>query len=178
MLCVGCSILSFSNCCCLFCASFRYLVGAGVGNKLLNLKQWFSTFSPGIPAPECFGKRSYRKAMCEHVSTQSVQEQFLKGPAPLLVACRPFDKVGNLMLGKKDSSKSSPHWRIAVQVFIAVRGVSAVDMDVPFWVNNLTRAQIMKAPKPLHSPQGTQLPSCDCKGSIFSFVLSLTSNSR
>lgn len=121
MLCVGCSILSFSNCCCLFCASFRYLVGAGVGNKLLNLKQWFSTFSPGIPALECFGKSSYRKAMCEHVSTQSVREQFLKGPTPPLVACRPFDKVGNLMLGKKDSSKSSPHWRLPVQSEVSLQ---------------------------------------------------------
>lgn len=55
---VGCSILSFSNCCCVFCASFCYLYGAGVGNKLLNLKHWFSTSSPRIPALECFGKNS------------------------------------------------------------------------------------------------------------------------
>lgn len=62
MLHVGCSVLSFSNCCCVFCASFCYLYRAGVGNKLLNLKHRFSTSSPRIPALECCGKNSKGKA--------------------------------------------------------------------------------------------------------------------
>lgn len=92
------------------------------------------------------------------------------------------DKVGKrlkFISGKQGFSKRLQHRRLPVQVCIAVKGISAMDINAPIWVSNPISIHNITPPMHLYSPVSIlQLlviqhgpADCDCKVGIFSSVL-------